>query len=219
LPALGERTARTVLGGLGSATANRPLMALLAITYCMSVSVATMYGFLGIHIEELGGSASLIGFAAALSSTSELPIVAFGGWFIVKFGPVRMIALAIAVYAFRFLAFALITDPTLILPVQLLHGLSYGAFLIASVTLAYRLAGRKQAATAQALLAAMSFGFGSITGSLLGGLLLDSIGTVGLFRGAAALLILTLIAFIVVDRVIGFERTEEPSLSGLEVPA
>ena len=219
LPALSERTTRTVLGGLRAATANRPLMALLVITYFMSISVATMYAFLGIHIKELGGSASLIGLASALSSTSELPIVAFSGWFIARFGPVRMIALAIGVYACRFVAFAVITVPEWILLVQLFHGLSYGAFLIASVTLAHRLAGREQAATAQALLAAMTFGFGSITGSLLGGLLLDSIGAVGVFRVAAALLTLTLAAFLVVNRVIGFEQANEPRSLALEVPA
>ncbi len=217
LPALSERTTRTVLGGLGAATSNRPLIALLVITYFMSIGVATMYAFLGIRIKELGGSASLVGLASALSSASELPIVAFSGWFLAKFGPVRMIALAIGVYACRLAAFAVITVPEWVLLVQLFHGLSYGAFLIASVTLAHRLAGREQAATAQALLAAMTFGFGSITGSLLGGLLLDSIGAVGVFRAAAALLTLTLIAFLVVNRVIGFERTEAPVPSGLEV--
>jgi len=104
LPALGERTARPVFDGLGLAAANKPLLALLLITYLMSTSVAAMYGFLGIHMEGLGGSASLLGAASALAAASELPIVAFGGWFVAKYGPVRLIALAIAVYAARFAA-------------------------------------------------------------------------------------------------------------------
>jgi PPP family 3-phenylpropionic acid transporter len=90
--------------------------------------------------------------------------------------------------------------------VQLLHGLSYGAFLMASVTLAHHIAGRGQAATAQALLTAMSFGFGSITGSLIGGALLDSIGTVGLFRGAAVLMLVTLAILLAGNRAVGLDR-------------
>ncbi len=212
LPPLGERTTRPLLSGLGLVTGNRPLLALLFITYLMSSAVALMYGFLGIHLEEMGGSASLLGAASALGATSELPIVAFGGWFIARFGPVRLITLAIGVYAFRFAAFTVIPKPEWVLPVQMLHGLSYGAFLIASVTLAHRLAGQANAATVQALLAAMIFGFGSITGSLIGGVLLDRIGTDGLFRGAAALLVLTLILFLVANRVVGFERPNQPEL-------
>ncbi len=215
-PPLAERTARPLLSGLGQVTGNRPLLTLLVITYLMSSAVALMYGFLGIHLEEMGGSASLIGVATALGATSELPIVAFGGWFIARFGPVRLITLAIGVYAFRFAAFTLIPEPEWVLPIQLLHGLSYGAFLIASVTLAHRLAGHANAATAQALLAAMIFGFGSITGSLIGGVLLDRIGTDGLFRGAAALLVLTLVLFILANRVVGFMP---PDRGELEVRA
>ena len=79
-------------------------------------------------------------------------------------------------------------------PLQVLHGLSYGAFLIASVTLARRLAGPGHAATAQSLLTAVSFGLGSITGSLVGGALLDCVGT-------AAIMLLALVVFVVGERV------------------
>jgi MFS transporter, PPP family, 3-phenylpropionic acid transporter len=135
-----------------------------------------------------------------------LPIVAFGGWFLSRFGALRLIALALVVYAVRLVALSLISDPNWILPIQALHGLSYGAFLMALVTLAHRSAGREQAATAQALLTTVSFGFGSITGSLIGGALLDSVGTVGLFQGAAVLMVITLGILLAGNRIVGLDR-------------
>ncbi|MBA2454798.1 MAG: hypothetical protein H0V47_16645, partial [Chloroflexia bacterium] len=63
-------------------------------------------------------------------------------------------------------------------------------------------------ATAQALLTAMSFGFGSITGSIVGGALLDQIGTAGLFRGAAILMIVVLGVLVAGNRLIGLDRRE-----------
>ena len=215
LPALRERSGRPLLGGLGQLVRNRPLLALLLTTYLLSSGAAVMHGFLGIHLQELGGTANLVGVAVAIGAASELPVVAFGGWFLARFGAPRLIALAIAVYAVRFVAYAALPAPAWVLPVQTLHGLSYGAFLVASVTLVHRLAGREHAATAQALLTAMSFGFGSITGSLVGGALLDRIGTVGLFRGAAAAMLLTLGVFAVSRRVVGLgggepQGTAEP---------
>ena len=126
-----------------------------------------------------------------------------------RFGPTSLITLSLIVYTARFILLSVITEPVWILPVQALHGLSFGAFLMASVTLAYRLAGPTQAATAQALLTAMSYGFGSITGALVGGALLDRIGTEGLFRGAAVMMVFTLAVLLIGNRVIGLDRAAD----------
>ncbi len=200
LPPLAERSARPLLGGLGLLARNRPLLLLLLTAYLISSGAAILYGFLGIHLQALGGSTNLVGLAVAIGAASELPVVAFGGRFLARLGAPRLVALAILVYAARFAAVALIRSPEWILPVQTLHGFSYGAFLVASVTLAHRLAGPGHAAAAQALLTAVSFGLGSITGSLLGGALLDRVGTVGLFRAAAALMLLTFAVFLAGER-------------------
>lgn len=211
LPALGERSARPLLSGLGPLLRNRPYVLLLAVAYLTMSSVAVLYGFLGIHLEELGGSANLVGGAVALGAASELPVVALGGWFLSRFGASRLVALAIAVYAVRFLAYGAIPTAIWVLPIQMLHGLSYGAYLVASVTLAHRLAGREHAAGAQALLAAVTFGCGTITGSLIGGALLDRVGTDGLFLGAAAVLLVTLAVVLVALRMgsTGWRESEE----------
>jgi len=203
LPPLAERRRQPLLTGVRAVARNRPLTVLLLVAYLLSASAAVMNTYLGVHLESIGGSASLIGAAFALSAASELPVVAFGGWFLNRLGATRLAGLAIGVYTVRFIAYSLITVPDWVLGIQLLHGLSYGAFLMASVTLAHRLAGREQAATAQALLTAMSFGFGSITGSLVGGAFLDAVGTDGLFRGAAVVMLLTLGVLVIGDRVVG----------------
>jgi PPP family 3-phenylpropionic acid transporter len=193
LPGLRERAASPLFGGLGALLRNRPFVVLLLIGYLTASGAAIMNSFLGIRMQELGGAASLVGLAIALGAASEFPVVARGGWFLTTIGAPRLVTLAVAVYALRFLAYATIPSAAWMLPVQLLHGLSFGAFLIASVTLTYRLAGPRHAAAAQALLAATSFGLGSITGSLVGGALLDEVGTAGLFRGAALLMLLPLV--------------------------
>ncbi len=212
LPALAERRPRPLLSGLGLLLRNRPLMLLLLVAYLLSSGAAIMYVFLGIHLRELGGTADLVGLAYAISAASELPVVAFGGWFLRRLGARRLVAVAIVVYGLRFAAFSVLSVPEWVLPIQALHGLSFGAFLLASVTLAHSLAGREQAATAQALLAATSFGLGTITGSLVGGALLDYVGTVGLFRGAAILMVITLLV------LIAGQRSERAWSSNQEVP-
>ncbi|HVL26103.1 MAG TPA: MFS transporter, partial [Thermomicrobiales bacterium] len=116
------------------------------------------------------------------------------------------ITLALLAHLLRFIAFGFISVPEWLIVAQLLHGLSFGGFLVASVPLAHRLAGREHAATAQSLLSTMSFGFGSITGALVGGALLDQVTTYVIFRGAAVLMVLTLVLFLVGSRVVGLDE-------------
>jgi PPP family 3-phenylpropionic acid transporter len=157
-------------------------------------------------MQELGGSNSLVGAAFSISAASELPVIAFGGWLMARLGARHLIVVALLAYLGRFIAFGFITVPEWLIAAQLLHGLSFGAFLVASVTLAHRLAGREHSATAQALLSTMSFGFGSITGSLVGGALLDQVSTFTIFRGVAVLMLVTLLIFVVGSRVVGLDE-------------
>lgn len=206
LGSLGERQTSPMLRGLRDVLAMRPLLLLLLVAYLLAVGAALANTYFGVHIDAIGGTSAQLGVAFAIAAISEIPVIAGAGWLMRHVGPYRLIQLAIVVWGLRFVAYSLITEPALIFPVQMVHGLSYGAFLIASVPLAHRLAGRARAATAQALLTAMSFGFGSITGTLAGGLLLDVIGTRGLFAGAALLTAGTLAVLLIGDRMVRLSR-------------
>jgi MFS transporter, PPP family, 3-phenylpropionic acid transporter len=205
LPPLSERHARPLSSGMQMVLGNRPLILLMLVAYLSSSGASVIYVFLGIHMQQMGGSNSLVGAAFSISAASELPVIAFGGWLMARLGARRLIVVALLAYLGRFIAFGFITVPEWLIAAQLLHGLSFGAFLVASVTLAHRLAGREHTATAQALLSTMSFGFGSITGSLVGGALLDQVSTFTIFRGVAVLMLLTLVIFVVGNRVVGLE--------------
>jgi|GEM_PF-5135132 len=67
---------------------------------------------------------------------------------------------------------------------------------MASVTLIHTLAGRERAATAQAVLSSTSLSFGAITGSIVGGILLDQLGAVGIFRLAAGGMLVALLIYV-----------------------
>jgi PPP family 3-phenylpropionic acid transporter len=200
LPPMAERRPQSILAGLGDILRNQRLVLLLVIAFLLSTCGALLNVYLGVHLEGLGASASLMGFAFAVSAAAELPIIAGGGWLLRKLGAVRLMMVAIGTYTIRFTILSSIDQPALVVASQLLHGLTFGAFLMASVTLAHRIAGRAQAATAQSLLSAMSFGLGSITGALIGGAMLDRVGTIGMYRGAAVVCLVALAIAIVGNR-------------------
>lgn len=209
LPPLTERRAQPLVAGLGRVLHDRAFLLLLLVAYLVTSASALLGIYLGVHLEDLGASSSLMGVAFSASALSELPFIAGAGWFLRKIGPGRLLAMAMLVYAVRFAAVSVLEDPAWVVATQLLHGMSYGCYLTASVTLAHRIVGRGQAATAQSLLAAVSFGLGSITGALVGGAFLDSLGTPGIFRIGAAVMFATFLLYLAANRVVNLDRTTE----------
>lgn len=200
LPPLRPRIAQPVWQGVHALLRDRALGALLLTAFLTTTSGSMLSNFFSVYLVEIGGDARMVGTASALAAISELPVLIFGAWLLERFASRRVLLLAILVYLLRFGLYSLPPAPGWVLAIQLLHGLSFGAYLMASVTLAYQLAGRERAATAQGLLTSSSFGFGAILGSLLGGLLLDRVGAVGLFRVGTLGLALALLVYLVTLR-------------------
>jgi predicted MFS family arabinose efflux permease len=156
-----------------------------------------------------------VAFAAA--ALSELPVFFFGTRIMARLGASRMVTIALMFYIIRFSLLTLAPTAEWIVLAQLFHGVSFAMFLIASVNLAHRLAGVENAATAQALLGSMSFGFGNITGALVGGALLDVIGTRWLYTGVIGILMIALTVYVIGNRAIerdSYEPASEQPVSG-----
>ena len=202
LPKIDHQRRSSPFHGFGEAWRNRPLALLMIVALISAFGTAVANNFLVIHLEEIDGSARLVGPAFAIGAASELPVMLLAGATMRKIQPFWLIAAALLLYALRFFIYGVTESPELLLGLQTLHGMSYGLFLTATVTLAYRLAGSGLAATAQALLTAMSFGFGSIAGSLIGGALLDHYGTARLFQGASLILAISVTVLLLGNRVI-----------------
>ena len=195
LPALhGQQVRRTWSGTAG--LVRRPAMVILLVTgFLVSVGTSALNTFLGIYLAALGGGAGLIGAANALAAVSEIPILLGGATLSRGLGSRRLLILAVVVYIGRLVAVSVIPGPGWVFPVQLFHGLSFGANLMASVTLVNQIVGTERAATGQGLLAS-ALALGTITGSVAGGELLDRIGVVAVFRLAAVVMLLGLGVFL-----------------------
>lgn len=141
-------------------------------------------------------------------------MIGFGALILRRLGARNVIFIALGVYIVRFCLLGFTYSTSLVLLAQTMHGLSFGMFLVASVTLAHRLVGRENAATAQALLAMMSMGMGTITGSFLGGLAIDYTTTSVMFRVVAVVMTLTLVVF-----WIGSRRIEKTAYDPPAAPA
>jgi PPP family 3-phenylpropionic acid transporter len=212
LPPLPSQAQRRLYRDAAVVARQPAVFVLLLTTFLVSSSTSIFYTYFGIYLTGMGATAGFVGTATAMAGLSELPVLFFGAWLMRRFGSRRLILLAIGLYALRFGLYTVLPSAGWVLPIQLVHGLTYGAYLMASVSLAHKLVPLALAATAQGLLTSMALGFGMIAGALLGGALLDHIGVAPLFGVAALIMLLALIVF-----GVGFQVPQVLS-NGVEAP-
>ena len=82
------------------------------------------------------------------------------GWFIKKFGHVNCMSLVMGAFGLRFLLYSLVTNPWMILPIELFQGLTYGIFYSTMASYAFIISPPGTGATVQSFVAASFEGIG-----------------------------------------------------------
>lgn len=157
------------------------ILIFLLSVYLISTTNGALYAFFSIYMDGIGAAESIIGLSWSIASISEIPVMFFSALAIRRVGPAGMLKISFLVYALRWFLLAFIDEPVWALVLQLLHGVTFGTFLTASVTYINERAPQGMGTTAQAVLNTFTFGLGSITGSLLGGYLVDALNMPSLF--------------------------------------
>jgi PPP family 3-phenylpropionic acid transporter len=124
---------------------------------------------------------------------SEIPLIFFSRKIIAKIGARNLFALGLAGCTVRLLGFAGATYVWLLIPLQLLHALTFGAFHTASVTYVSKCVPKDLQGTAQTTFAALTAGAGGILGSALGGLVAQRYGYPMLYISASLLALVSLV--------------------------
>jgi PPP family 3-phenylpropionic acid transporter len=181
---------RGVGGGIGLVRRDARWIPFLLTGFVGGVGLAVIGSFLPLHLQELGGSLTVIGVAMAVPAISEIPFMVFGGALLAAIGARRLLLVAVAMMGLRLLLSGVLTDYAAVAAVQLLHGPSFGVFWIAGVSYARELAPREHRAVAQGLFTALTGGLGSFTGSILGGAMYGAWGGAVTFLVAATLMAL-----------------------------
>lgn len=194
LPAQRPRASQARWQGAAEMLRRPDVRILLLAIFLLAISTNPVFALFGIYIKTLGGSTSLLGATSAVAAISEFPVMFFGSRLVDRLGSRRVFILALVIYCVRILLYSVVPSAPWVLGVQLLHGASFGLYLLASVTLMHELVGPRLAATAQGLLAS-AMAFGQMSGSLAAGALLDRIGMVAIYRLSAVVAMLALLVF------------------------
>ena len=157
------------------------LLMLLAASAVQSAH-ALYYAFATLHWRSIGIPATTIGQLWATGVIAEIALFLISGPIVQKLGAPRLLILAAAAAIVRWIAMALNPPVSILMPIQLLHGLTFGAAHLGALHFIAQAVPEDRAATAQGLYASVTAGIAMGGGMLAAGPIYAELGGQGLFR-------------------------------------
>jgi len=167
--------------------------------------------FLSIFIKEMGGTERTIGLNSTIAALAEIPLLFGSSWALRRFGPSRLLAVAMFTYGFRMVMYSLMPSVSWVVWISLFQSLSYCPFLVGSVAYANEQAPEALKSTSQGLLATI-MNLAGLFGSLAGGWLFDTTGRMTMYMTLAAICFTSLVLFLTGQVV--FKRKSEATAPG-----
>jgi MFS family permease len=164
-------------------------------TLVMGSTFAFITIYLFIFLQELGANEILMGLCLTFTCISEVPIMFLSGYFIRCCGVRVMYSMVMACYIVRLLIYSVLEDPWLVLPVELIHGITFGVMYTAGTQYAAMLGEEYGVgATMQGLFNGV-WQFGGSIGALLGGAFYQLTGPRTAFLIFACIMLITLVLY------------------------
>jgi PPP family 3-phenylpropionic acid transporter len=143
-------------------------------------------GFLTLYLQDLGAGGEQIGLAIAITSISELPVMALAPMILRRWSARPLLICAGLLYALRAGIYVVAPSFGWALAAQVLHGPGFAALWTGGVDEAQRLAPQGMEVTAQSLFGTMFFGVATAIASVIAGWIYRDLGPEALF-GAGSL--------------------------------
>ena len=128
--------------------------------------------FLINEIRDRGGDTSVMGYVAAFTAITEVPVMMFSSRLPKKWETVRYIRLAFIFFVFKALSYALAPDIPTFFAARIMQAPSYALYTVLIVGYANSVVAGKDSAKAQSLAFSMTT-IGSVLASLIGGYMFD----------------------------------------------
>lgn len=151
--------------------------ALMAACFAMSAAHGAYYVFYSIHLSEHGYSKTEVGALWSLGVVAEIVVFMWMARLARRFSLRVLLLASFAAAVFRFLLMGWYVDSVaLMLLVQVLHGLTFGAYHAAAIAAVNQWFPGRAQGRGQALYSSISFGAGGLLGALISGWTWEAVG-------------------------------------------
>jgi PPP family 3-phenylpropionic acid transporter len=182
--------------------ARDPTLVLLLVASAVHFASISVYdAFYLVYLERTGAGTTWAAAAVALGVLVEVGVMSAAGPLVARIGARTLLLSAMALNIPRWLLTAFLLDAAWLLPVQAVHGFTFGAFWLAAVAILSARTPSNLTGSTQGLLGAAVGGVGAALGNLVGAGLIDAPAREALFLGAAALSALATVLAVVTVRL------------------
>lgn len=147
------------------------------------------WNFIGLKIAEGGGGPLLLGLGTGLGGLVEVPFMRLSSRFAARVGLRPVYVVGCLVYASGFVLWGLVADPTIVALLTVFEGAGFALLFTTAVVVIGRMLPATLYSTGQSLAVTVGFGVGPILGAGIGGMVFDRFGTVALYLGSSALVL------------------------------
>ena len=179
---------------------DRSMAVFLVTASLIQASHAAAYGFATLAWRESGIGDDVIGLLWAEGVLAEIVLFALGGGLAARLGPARLLAIAAVAGVVRWVGFAIEPGLGLLVFLQALHALTFGAAHLGAMLYIVRSVPPEHSASAQALYSGSAMGLAMGGATILAGALYDDAGA-GAFYAMAAMSAGGLIGALVLARL------------------
>ena len=189
-----ERTS-SFLTGLGSILKSKYWIIFLGMTLVAGMGMSVINTYFLIYMEDAGIQRSIMGFALALATAAEIPVMLASNWLMRKFRSRGMIVIGLSFISLRLILLALFPQPIFIFSLQLIHGLTFAAVWLAGINYVAENTPPGLQATTQAIFGGVMMNLGSALGNAIGGALLERFTSAQMYGIIGGLVLLGLVFF------------------------
>lgn len=187
----------------------------ISIKYIMFLFTAFYFGilnafmktFLFWHLKDLGGTQLLFSLIAAVNCFAEVSVYLLSDRIITRMGHTRVIYLAAAGFTLRCLWYSFLSNPWLVLPLELMPGITNALAWVAMLSYVNEISTSKTATTHQGILYGFYRGLGYGCGEVLGGLMINFVGSGNAFKVFALGAMCILLGNVLVENVHQLKRS------------
>ena len=180
---------------------NKKFIVLLLSICIMGIALGVNGSYISVLIEKTGGSVSNLGMLWFMLAMSELPAFFFGGKLLKKYSELNVFIFAILVYSIRFFLGGSCTNYQQVMLLQLLQGISFPLYLMASLQYLNKIVPSKMRTSSMTLYAAFGGGLGGFIGNIMGGKLLDMVSVFFLFKFLSVIMVFALLVVLLLKRI------------------
>lgn len=157
---------------------NYRMLVLLFLALVLNITIGIYYSFFSVYLsKELHCDGFMVSLAIALGSFVEIPFLVKGDQIYKKLGAMKLLMLSGGITAVRWVLLGFITNPYLILVTQVFHAAGFIVLLFAVAVYINEIMPPELKATGQMLANVVAFGLSRIVASLLGGQLVEALGS------------------------------------------